>query len=293
MAMDKTNQIQWLLNAATVAFKPISDTAKLDAEILLCHVLECERTYLFTWPDKVVDANQVEQFEQLCQQRQAGHPIAHIVGYRDFWSLRLKVSPSTLIPRPDTETLVEHALSVTSELEALNKTQRYKGLDLGTGTGAIALSLAQELPHWDWLAADFIEDAVLLAKANAEFNQIKNCKIIQSDWFAQIPAQSFHLIVSNPPYIDQDDPHLALGDVRFEPLSALTADDHGLSDIKNIIEQAKAFLLPGGLLMIEHGNTQAQSVQAIFRQHGYTKVTTIQDLSENDRISVGYLRLLG
>ncbi|PQJ55244.1 protein-(glutamine-N5) methyltransferase, release factor-specific [Psychrosphaera saromensis] len=262
----------------------MSDTAKLDAEILMCHVLDCNRTYLFTWPDKALDATQIAVFHQLCDKRHAGHPIAHIVGFRAFWTLNLKVTPTTLIPRPDTETLVEQALLLVSEQQGDNLT----GLDLGTGTGAIALSLASELPHWNWLAADFIADAVTLAQENAELNGITNCKIIQSDWFEQIPNTKFNLIVSNPPYIEENDPHLEQGDVRFEPLSALTAPDNGLSDIKKIVSQAKDYLHQNGVLIIEHGHAQGEAVRDVFIYNGYKNTTTIKDLSENERITVGY-----
>ncbi|WP_299263257.1 peptide chain release factor N(5)-glutamine methyltransferase [uncultured Psychrosphaera sp.] len=291
--MDNKNQIKWLLNAATSTFNQISDTAKLDAEILMCHVLDCNRTYLFTWPDKVLDETQIALFHQLCAKRQAGHPIAHIVGYRAFWTLNLKVTPTTLIPRPDTETLVEHALLLVAEQKDNQQYEHLTGLDLGTGTGAIALSLASELPHWDWLAADFIADAVTLAQENAELNGITNCKIIQSDWFEQIPNTKFNLIVSNPPYIEENDPHLKQGDVRFEPLSALTAADNGLSDIKKIVSQAKDYLHDNGLLIIEHGNTQGEAIRDVFIQNGYRNTSTIKDLSENDRITVGYFKLMG
>lgn len=299
--MDNKNQIKWLLNAATSAFNTFSDTAKLDAEILMCQVLDCNQTYLFTWPDKTLDETQITLFHQLCDKRQAGHPIAHIVGYREFWTLNLKVTPTTLIPRPDTETLVEHALLLVSDHEFEQKIKQHSkhqdeyltGLDLGTGTGAIALSLASELKHWDWLAADFLADAVSLAQENAELNGVTNCKVIQSDWFEQIPSTKFNLIVSNPPYIDENDPHLSQGDVRFEPLSALTAPDNGLADIKKIVSQAREYLHDNGLLIIEHGNKQGDVVKSIFSQYNYTHIRTIKDLSENDRITVGYFKLMG
>lgn len=282
--MDNSSQIKWLLHDATCSFNKLSDTAKLDAELLMCHVLDCNRTYLFTWPDKTLDEAQLAEFKQVCAKRALGHPIAHIVGYREFWSLNLKVSPATLIPRPDTETLVEQALLLMQE----HKDKPFLGLDLGTGTGAIALSLASELKTWEWIAADFVPEAVTLAQENAKLNQINNCKVIQSDWFENIPNTKFNLIVSNPPYIDEADPHLSQGDVRFEPLSALTAGDSGLSDIKIILSQAKQYLHDGGLVMIEHGNTQGKEVRAIFCQNGYSNVNTFKDLSANERITVGY-----
>lgn len=295
--MSNENQIQWLLNAATVVFKPHSDSARLDAELLLCHVLDCDRTYLFTWSDKVVNEQDVVHFNQLVKRREKGEPIAHITGFREFWSLNFEVSPATLIPRPDTEVLVESALDyalarlseVSNELSTnAHTSHQFKGLDLGTGTGAIALSLASELPNWHWLAVDLIDDAVALAKRNATLNDITNCDITQSSWFENIPAQQFDLIVSNPPYIDPVDEHLTQGDVRFEPLSALVADEQGLSDIKIIIDNARGFLRIGAPLFLEHGFDQAEAVKALFLQFGFQNVSTIKDLSGKNRVTVGY-----
>jgi release factor glutamine methyltransferase len=284
--MSEQTQIKWLLNAATSVFEAHSDSASLDAELLMCHVLDCNRTYLFTWSDKVLDENQIDAFETLVKRRENGEPIAHIIGYKEFWSLKLAVNPSTLIPRPDTETLVELALDIANK----KNTNSGNGLDLGTGTGAIALALASELPNWQWIGAEFSEDALALAKHNAKENNINNGLFIQSDWFSHVPVQKFDLIVSNPPYIDPEDEHLQQGDVRFEPLSALIAPQKGLADIKIIVENSIGYLDVNGALLIEHGFDQGQSVRDIFCQNNFHNVETFKDLGGNDRVTVGYFK---
>jgi len=284
------NQIRWLLDAATSRFKSVSDTPKLDAELLLCQILDCTRTYLFTWPDKVLEESQSKQFEQLCLRRELGEPIAHIVGEREFWTLSLDVNPSTLIPRPDTEILVEQALKIAQSFSHDETTSTLKGLDLGTGTGAIALALASELAKWQWLGVDFSPEAVELARQNQSKNNIKNCHFVQSDWFSNLDDTRFDLIVSNPPYIDGDDPHLEEGDVRFEPLTALVAEEKGLADIRKILQQGRSYLIETGAILIEHGYRQGVEVRDLFKQHGYLRVHTIKDLSGNDRVSIGYLK---
>lgn len=287
--MSQQHQIKWLLDAATSVFKTISDTAKLDAELLLSHVIDKDRTYLFTWSDKTLDEQQLTHFELLCERRKQGEPIAHIIGYREFWDLKLRVNPSTLIPRPDTEILVETALSTVADRQG----SELIGLDLGTGTGAIALALSSELPNWQWLGVDLIPEAVQLAQQNKILNNINNCHFIQSSWFSQVPKQQYDLIVSNPPYIDKGDHHLLQGDVRFEPLSALVANNSGLSDILHIVSTAKEYLKPDSALIIEHGYQQGEQVSTIFEQFGFDNITTIKDLGGNDRGTVGYFKKLG
>lgn len=284
--MSEQTQIKWLLNAATSVFSSISDTASLDAELLMCCVLDCNRTYLFTWSDKVLTEEEQQAFAGMVERRRAGEPIAHITGQREFWSLQLAVNPSTLIPRPDTETLVEKALDIALASEDTDAT----GLDLGTGTGAIALALASELPAWQWQGVDLSEEAIKLAKSNAESNQVSNASFSQSNWFESVPNQRFNLIVSNPPYIDPKDPHLAEGDVRFEPLSALIAADSGMADVCYIIEKAKYYLKDGATLLIEHGYDQGEAVRECFIDNDYHNVQTFKDLAGNDRVSVGYFK---
>jgi len=257
-----------------------SDTARLDLELLLCHCLGKERSFLFTWPERALTQVQQRQFQALFRRRKSGEPIAHILGRRDFWDLSLRVNASTLIPRPDTELLVELGLRLVEREDA-------RVLDLGTGTGAIALSLANEHQHWQLEAVDSSAAAVLLAKENAEHHRLNNVRIYQSDWFADIAPAKFDLILSNPPYIDPDDPHLQQGDVRFEPLSALVADDKGLADIVIIATQAPKYLSSGGYLMLEHGYDQAGQVREILKRQSFTSVESFQDLAGNDRVTLG------
>ncbi len=205
-----------------------SETAKLDAQLLLGHVLNVNRTYLYTWPEKKLGPEQRSRYEHLLQQRAQGIPIAHLLGYRDFWTFRLMVDNSTLIPRPETELLVETCLKLPLPNNA-------SVLELGTGTGAIALALGSEQPRWSIDAVDVQPRAVQLAERNKEALNITKVTVFQSDWFKQVASKQYDLIVSNPPYIDAQDSHLTKGDVRFEPRSALVAEEQGLAAIKYII----------------------------------------------------------
>ncbi|WP_323816053.1 peptide chain release factor N(5)-glutamine methyltransferase [Cellvibrio sp. NN19] len=262
----------------------ISDSARLDIELILCHILQKNRTWLFTWPDKTLTAEQENVFNDFFARRKNGEPVAHIIGQREFWSLPLIVNNSTLIPRPDTELLVELTLELFAQDEP--ETQRHC-LDLGTGTGAIVLALASEKPHWNLLGVDQSADAVALAEQNRQHLGFENVRIVQSNWFAQISTQLFDVIVSNPPYIDPQDPHLVQGDVRFEPRSALIADNHGLADIELIIRESKNYLSIDGWLLLEHGYDQGEAVRKLFAQNGFEQVETRRDLGGNERVSLG------
>jgi release factor glutamine methyltransferase len=257
-----------------------SDSAKLDAQVLLLNILQKPRSYLFTWPEKQLTDQQYQAFQHACERRLQGEPVSHITGCREFWSLQLEVNPTTLIPRPDTETLVELALECEVPKNA-------KVLDLGTGTGAIALALGSEMPTWDITAVDRIDDAVALAKRNQQRLAINNVSVEQSNWFSALKNKKFDLIVTNPPYIEHDDVHLYQGDVRFEPLSALVADDAGMADIKQIITQSRDYLHASGYLLIEHGFEQSAAVRHIFNQMAFINVSTVKDLGNNDRVTFG------
>lgn len=256
-----------------------SDSAKLDSQLLLAFCLDRATSYLLTWPDKLVEERIYQQFSELVAKRVEGHPIAYLLGEKEFWSLSFYTEPSTLIPRPDTEVLVEIVLD-NHPMPGLHC------LDLGTGTGAIAIALASELPCWQFEAVDFQEKAVALAKRNQEKHKISNLDVYLSDWFANVSTSyKFDVIVSNPPYIDEDDHHLSEGDVRFEPLTALVAPKKGLGDIMSIIKEATSYLRKGGFLYFEHGFEQGQAVRDIFIENGYSDAKTVQDYNGNDRVT--------
>lgn len=271
---------QELLADATLTLQATSESARADAEILLAHCLQKSRTYLYTWPEKVVDSNTEATFRQLLAERLRGVPIAHLTGQREFWTLNLKVTPDTLIPRPETELLVETAISLLPAGSSAI-------LDLGTGTGAIALSIAHERPDLQVTACDFSAAALAVASENAQTHHISNMQFIQSNWFSALPSQHFDLIVSNPPYIEADDPHLAQGDVRFEPLTALASGQDGLDDIRHIVQSAPQWLANGGWLLLEHGYHQGKAVTTLLQAAGFQQVRCLPDLAGNDRVSLG------
>ncbi|MBB1400494.1 peptide chain release factor N(5)-glutamine methyltransferase [Pseudoalteromonas sp. SG45-1] len=256
-----------------------SESAKLDAQVLLLHILQKPRSYLFTWPEHALSDEQQSQFNVFIQRRLKGEPVAHITGLREFWSLSLEVNATTLIPRPDTETLVEQALEIALPATA-------KVLDLGTGTGAIALALGSEMPNWQITAVDRVSDAVALATRNQQRLAINNVHVKQSNWFSELHGEKFNLIVTNPPYIESSDIHLNQGDVRFEPLSALVADDCGMSDIKQIITQSRDYLSSNGYLLIEHGFEQGEAVRHFFEEMAFVNIKTVKDLGNNDRVTL-------
>ncbi|CNH85387.1 peptide chain release factor N(5)-glutamine methyltransferase [Yersinia alsatica] len=271
---------QWL-SLAAARFNQ-SDSPKRDAEILLSFVTGRARTYLLAFGETVLTAEQLAVLESLAARREQGEPIAYLVGEREFWSLPLSVSSATLIPRPDTECLVEQALAHLPATPC-------RILDLGTGTGAIALAIASERPDCSVVGGDIKADAVALARHNAEKLAINNVYFLQSSWFESVSGL-FTLIVSNPPYIDANDPHLNQGDVRYEPHSALVAPAEGLADLAEIIRQSPAYLAAGGWLMLEHGWQQAEAVQKLLKNAGFSAVMTHKDYGNNDRVTLGQWR---
>lgn len=256
-----------------------SDSPRLDAELLLSHITGLSRTSFRAWPEREVTDTHAEAFEALVQERVAGRPVAHLLGHQEFWSLPLKVSASTLIPRPDTECLVEVALALPLPPQA-------SVLDLGTGTGAIALALASEHVGWRISACDAVPEAVALARENAVALGL-NLSVVQSSWFSGLEPERFDLIVSNPPYIPDSDRHLEEGDVRFEPASALVSGSDGLDDLRLIITQAPDWLVEGGWLLVEHGFDQAEAVAQLFHTRGFKAVETRQDYGNRDRMTLG------
>ena len=232
--------IKTLLAQAANTLTSHSDSPLLDAEVLLGFVLGKPRTYLRAWCDNTLTDQQQAAFEALIKQRQQGTPIAYLTGTREFWSRDFRVTSDVLIPRPDTELLIELSL------ELIPKNQAVKLIDLGTGSGIIAVTLAAERPKAHVTAVDASLAALAVAQHNARHHQLTNIEFYQSDWFSNVPESLFDLVISNPPYIDPDDEHLQQGDVRFEPQSALIADNQGLSDIQIIADKARSYLTPAG-----------------------------------------------
>ena len=253
-----------------------TDSPGRDAEILLSHCLRKSRSWLYTWPETEVAADRAAHFEHLLARRKEGLPVAYLTGYREFWSLQLQVSRHTLIPRPETETLVEWALDLSLPDNAVV-------LDLGTGSGAIALAVAGERPHWQVMAVDASAAALQVARDNGLRTGLERVSFLQSDWYQAVLERRFHLLLSNPPYIDTDDPHLGQGDVRFEPRAALVAPDGGLADLARLIAGAPSQLHPGGWLLLEHGYQQGAGVRQLLHNTGFYEVTTRVDMAGLER----------
>lgn len=271
-----------------------SDSARIDAEIILAFIIEKNRTYLYTWSDRAVSAESESRFRTLIAKRTAGEPVAYLVGLQPFWNFELKVTPATLIPRSETELLVELALERIPQEEAL------RVVDLGTGTGAIALAIASERPSVEVIATDFSEHALNIARENAESLGLNRVEFRHGSWLGPLlvesqPGQSgqfeqFDLILSNPPYVEPDSPYLQRGDLRFEPDSALIGTDgDGLGDIREIVKHAPAHLKAHGWLLLEHGAEQGSAVRGIFAVVGFDSVETVKDLAGLDRVTMGQI----
>lgn len=270
-----------LLRTARERLDSVSPTPALDAELLLARVLEESPTWLKTWPEKAISQGDSERFEVLLCRRLGGEPIAYILGSQPFWTLDLRVSPDTLIPRPETELLVETVLALMPAEAPL------RVIDLGTGTGAIALALASERPRWHITACDDSAAALAVATANRDGLGLE-VSLVRSDWFDRIEPQVFDVVVSNPPYIESGDRHLSEGDLRFEPAKALVSGEDGLADIRRIVRQSAAYLAEGGLLILEHGFDQAAKVRDILEDSGYAGIVTCRDLSGHERATYGF-----
>lgn len=255
--------------------------ARLEVQILLCHALGVARSWLISHDRDVLAEPGVQSYSALLARRLSGEPIAYIVGSREFFGLEFKTTPAVLIPRPETELLVELALARIPE------NRPFKVLDLGTGSGAIAISIAKNRPLAAVTAVDQSPQALAVARDNVARLEAPNLCLLHSDWFGALGAQTFDLIVSNPPYVEEADPHLQRGDVRFEPLSALASGMDGLDDIRSIAATAPQHLKPGGWLLLEHGYNQGEGCREILRQQGFSEVETICDLAGLERVSVG------
>jgi release factor glutamine methyltransferase len=258
-----------------------SPSPVVDASTLLCHVLDCSPSHLIAWPENKLSQQQALQFNDVLQQRMEGKPIAYITGEREFWSLTFKVTSDVLIPRPETETLVEFVLEKFSASTGLSVA------DLGTGSGAIACALAFEHPQWNIIATDVSTAALNIAQLNAAAHKLENIHFLHGHWFEPIEELDFDLIISNPPYVAIDDPHLIEGDVRFEPERALTSGELGMDSIADLTQQAGKYLKTDGWLIVEHGYDQQQAVNVCFEQGGFADIVQLTDLAGQPRVTAG------
>ncbi len=277
--MAQTIIIADLLQDTNIRLVAASDTPRLDAEVLLAHTLNKPRSYLYAWPEQTPDSSQIQRFTALLERRLSGEPIAYILGRREFWSLELIVTPATLIPRPETELLVELAL------KRIPPDGGMRIADLGVGCGAIALAIAKERPEVGIIATDSSADALAIAGLNARRLDIRNVSFRLGDWCDALKGERLGLIVSNPPYVAATDP--CLKELRFEPVAALVAGDDGLDAIRSITAQAMEYLQPGGWLLLEHGGEQGGQVQALLHAHGFTEVKSYRDAAGKDRVTGG------
>ena len=273
--------ISQALSEARHRLQATSPSPAVDASILLCHVLGCSPGHLIAWPDNQLSPHQAMQFEEILQQRIEGKPVAYITGEREFWSLSLKVTSDVLIPRPETETLVEFVLEKFSSSPALTVA------DLGTGSGAIACALAVERPAWNIIATDISTEALDIARHNALAHKLENIRFVHGQWLEPLTDLDFDLIISNPPYIAIEDPHLAQGDVRFEPEAALASGKRGMDAITHLTRQAVQRLKAGGWLIVEHGYDQQQLVYDCYQQGGFEDILQLTDLAGQPRVTAG------
>jgi len=272
---------QALLQASTSINRLPDVSGKLEAEVLLAHVLNKSRTYLHTWPEKTLEIAALHQYQLLVQRRCQGEPIAYITGQREFWGLPLTVSPATLIPRPETERLVEIAL------QKISPNERRLIADLGTGSGALALALASERPLCHIVGSDISDAALAIAEQNRRQLNLENVRFSQGRWFEPLHDLLFDLVISNPPYVASGDPHLQEGDLRFEPQQALSAGTDGLDAIREIVASASSHLKPGAWLILEHGYDQGDAVVHLMKTSCFNHVICLQDYAARERATVG------
>ncbi|GAB4224559.1 MAG: peptide chain release factor N(5)-glutamine methyltransferase [Francisella sp.] len=285
--MNNNISISQLISLNLAKFTHIDISTKNDLQMIICDVLGIDKTYIYLNGDKILDTNTIAKINEKILRLINGEPLAYILGYKHFWNQKLYVTKDTLIPRADTEIIVENILT-----DIQNKNLYLKILDLGTGTGAIGLALASELPNSQVIAVDLYKSTLDVAQKNAHTNNIKNIKFIQSNWYNNIVDTDFDIIVSNPPYIDKNDINVDASVKNYEPLQALFSQDKGLADIKIIITQAKYHLKKGGYLYIEHGFTQANDVANIFATNNFINIKTFKDLNNKDRCTKGQLNHL-
>ncbi|MCU7960276.1 MAG: peptide chain release factor N(5)-glutamine methyltransferase [gamma proteobacterium symbiont of Bathyaustriella thionipta] len=282
----QTPSIAQLLAQATRVLSDRPDIQpRFESELLLAHVLKVNRSHLFAFPEKKPATRQSGHFLQLVEQRRAGQPIAYLTGQRDFHAIQLQINADVLIPRADTELLVDTAIDL------LENRPQARILDLGTGSGAVALALAHALPQAHISATDISQPALQIAEQNRQALKLPPVHFFQGNWFTALPAETarFDMIVSNPPYIARHDLHLQQGDLRFEPQQALVSGKDGLQDIRIIIEQAATWLRPNGCLLLEHGYQQADALKQLFKQHGYRAINNLRDLNQQARVTLAQI----
>jgi release factor glutamine methyltransferase len=271
--------IRQYLDDGTAILRAVSESPRLEAELLLGLVLRKPRSYLHTWPEQRLDEPQAEHYETLLRRRFAGEPIAYMTGIREFWSMPLKVTPQVLIPRPETELLVEKALLRLPADEDL------RVLDLGTGSGAVSLAIAKERPRATVIGVDVSLTALEVARLNARLQKLDNVEFRESDWFDAVRGEKFNIVVGNPPYVADDDPHLGRGDARFEPRLALDAGPGGMDCFRAIVDRAHNYIVRQGWLLLEHGPTQHVPLRRLLEAQHYHDITIHKDAAGHDRIT--------
>lgn len=277
-ALNEFLKIETALSDGAEQLRSVSESPRLDAELLLARALDVPRSYLFAHPEDALDPAAVECFSTAIERRSGGFPIAYITGEKEFWSMALVVSPDTLVPRPETEVLVDQAL------QRIPRDGQYSVLDLGTGSGAIALAIARECPNCEITATDVSEAALAVARQNANQHALANVEFLSGDWTEPVAGRKFDLIVSNPPYIPTTDPDL--NTLSYEPRKALAAGEDGLDAIRRISGEAKAVIRDGGTLIIEHGDRQQEAVAGILAADDWTGISHVNDLAGKPRVTI-------
>jgi len=272
-----TISISAAIVSATDRLRESSDSARLDAELLVARCIDLPRSYLFAHPEEILDEFTLQRLEETLQRRIAGMPMAYITGTKEFWSFELQVSPATLVPRPETEILVDHAL------RAIPRKANWQVLDLGTGSGAIAIAIARERPGCDVTAIDASADALAVAQTNVRTFDLANVTCLQGDWTTPVAAQLFHVIVSNPPYVAEGD--AALEALQSEPDLALTSGADGLDAIRQISRECLEIIVDDGVLLLEHGNEQREAVAAILTADGWGDIACVDDYAGHPRMT--------
>jgi len=280
MADEDFNQsIKQYLDDGTAILRGVSESPRLEAELLMGLVFRKPRSFLLTWPERLLGEAEAQHFENLLRRRFSGEPIAYMTGIREFWSMPLKVTPEVLIPRPETELLVEKALL------RLPGDEEVRVLDLGAGSGAASLAIARERPRATVIGIDVSAAALNVARLNAKLQKLDNVEFRESDWFDAVRGEKFHVVIGNPPYVAEDDPHLSRGDARFEPRLALDAGPAGMDCLRDIVDRAHNYIVRQGWLLLEHGGSQHLPLRRLLEAQHYHDITVHKDLAGHDRVT--------